>query len=43
MPILSRKTAQNVIILSIELNIIPVEILEQIVSAEDLGDFHQLI
>ena len=42
-PALLWESAQDIIVLSIELNVILVEVVEQVFSAEHFGDFDQLV
>ena len=42
-PRLPRKSTQNVIVLLIQFDVVPVQILEQLVRAEHLCDFDKLV
>lgn len=43
MPILPRESPEDVVVLSVELNVVSVKILKQIVRSENLCNLHQLI
>lgn len=42
-PRLLLEPAKDIVVLRVELDLVLVEVVEQVVSAEDLGDFHQLV